>query len=112
MHPKIDPQLLAQLADASEHDIVEAIFRLAPSEETRDPGRLSEMVDRILKTAATETGTQPLRRVVFRFLGAFSVAAPKRLLKRLLRDKALLSAAANRQPDGAVDLLPRKRPVR
>jgi hypothetical protein len=99
---RIDPELLRQLESASAGN-VQAVFVLKPSDPEKtilDPEETEAVVKRVLKRVARQTGTKPDDSHVFRNLQSFVLDAPATFVRRLIEQKEIAAATANRRDEG------------
>ncbi len=101
---RIDPELLRQLESAvADAGNVQAVFVLKPSDPEKpilDPEETEAVVKRVLKRVARQTGTKPDDSHVFRNLQSFVLDAPATFVRRLIEQKEIAAATANRRDEG------------
>ena len=100
--PRVDPELREQLAEAGEHDRVEAVVVLRPvagRSEPPSPEAVERTVEELLRRVAAESGVADYEFNVFGFLDSFALAAERRFIERLLVQPEVASASANRPSD-------------
>lgn len=105
--PRIDSRLRRQLDAAGPDDSLEAVLTLRAGEGSSDPpsaeavGQLAEaLVHRAAADAEIEPDEYELN--VFGNLEAFAIAAPRRLVERLLEEPEVATAMPNRpSPPGS-----------
>jgi hypothetical protein len=112
-HAKIDQELRRQMTQAvSGNEIVQAVFTLKPpnaKEKSPKPDEVEKVVKELVKRVEHETGIEPEDLNVFKYLGSFVVEASLKFVAKLLEQKEIASAIANRQPESLVMSPHRKR---
>jgi hypothetical protein len=100
---KVDPELLRQLdLHAADSTPVQAVFSITPEEELQaapSPERTQQLAQELIGRAKRETQLAPLRLNIFRFMGSFAVEAAPEVIRYILKQPEIKSAAANRPSD-------------
>jgi len=105
--PRIDSRLRRQLDSAGPNDSLEAVLTLRAGGGSSDTPSAEAVVKRaeaLVRQAAADAEIEPddYELNVFGQLEAFAIAAPRRLVERLLADPEVASAMPNRpSPPGS-----------
>jgi hypothetical protein len=95
----LDPLLAKQLRQASDTEVIEAVFTLrTPAGASQlTPAATRHTVEQLLKRAEKATGAKTSRLTVFENIQSFAVSAPAALIKGLTDAREVASATANQQ---------------
>lgn len=96
-----DAELTRQLKSADKNEPVEVVIRLRsekPSEIVPSPDRTEQLTKKVLKRVKENTGGSVNRYNVFRNLGYAVVSADADVVRDLIKQPEIASAAANNQP--------------
>ncbi len=98
--PRIDPELLRQLAHAeANREALEAVFVLSPQDGPPPaPDRVEEMTRELVDRAQQACGQAVEDLSIFSHLGSFVTRAEPRLIRHLLEQPEIGSASANASP--------------
>jgi len=95
---KVDPELRRLLSDAkASTEPIEAVFTLRDAAK-RDPADLEKTARALIERVAAATGAPPKDFNIFRNLGSLVVCADRAFVQRMIEEKEIASAIANRQP--------------
>lgn len=101
-HPsKADPELVRQLAEATEDSLVDAVFVLDSSNGVPPGGEVEAQVQRLVERVESETDSSISELNVFPNLASFVVRASPQLVERLLEQPEIETGVANQQPGSA-----------
>jgi hypothetical protein len=99
---KIDRELLQQLEDSDAHpaplQVVFGLRSLSSKQQFLSAAQTEEIAHQLLGRVHRETGLSATDWNIFRNLGTFVVSAPGPFIRKLLEQKEIASATANRQP--------------
>ena len=111
---RIDPELTRQLDRSSADDIVEMVVHVGPASagaRPLEPEETKQLVEDLVARAGRKTGHTQFDFNVFPYMSSFAISGSPEFIRTLVAEPEVVSAVANRQPEGGLIRPMNKRPA-